>query len=217
MISGALFFLLPLNYTRTASPVESFCHNGLVRRQFLEEFRVRLDGCQYLRRQSGRVTASGFPALDGVEAGSQHFRHLALRYVQLCPDGFHVCQLVTGDAAGSLTPFLISTASSSDAFSSSKTHVTPRLSVVGSASSARLFPRPSGCLWCFSGRPSPDTSPRRWPESKSPSRCRFFPVARRHPDFAQPAGFLNEIAFVRRLNQRLLQLPEFFIRGDCFI
>jgi hypothetical protein len=22
-------FLLPLNYTRTASPVESFCHNGL--------------------------------------------------------------------------------------------------------------------------------------------------------------------------------------------
>ncbi len=49
-------------------------------------------------------------------------------------------------------------------------------------------------------------SPRRWPESKSPSRCRFFPVARRHPDFAQPAGFLNEIAFVRRLNQRLLQL-----------
>ncbi len=110
-----------------------------MRRQFLEEFRVRLDGCQYLRRQSGRVTASGFPALDGVEAGSQHFRHLALRYVQLRPDGFHVCQLVTGDAAGSLTPFLISTASSSDAFSSSKTHVTPRLSVVGSASSARLF------------------------------------------------------------------------------
>ncbi|MGE4858084.1 hypothetical protein AB8954_22915, partial [Yersinia enterocolitica] len=40
--AGALFFLLPLNYTRTASPVESFCHNGLVRRQLLEEFRVRL-------------------------------------------------------------------------------------------------------------------------------------------------------------------------------
>ncbi len=98
MISGALFFLLPLNYTRTASPVESFCHNGLVRRQLLEEFRVRLDGCQHLRRQSGRITASGFPALDGVEAGSQYFCHLALRYVQLCPDGFHVCQLVTGDA-----------------------------------------------------------------------------------------------------------------------
>jgi hypothetical protein len=44
--AGALFFLLPLNYTRTASPVESFCHNGLVRRQLLEEFRVCLDGCQ---------------------------------------------------------------------------------------------------------------------------------------------------------------------------
>ena len=37
-----------------------------------------------------------------------------------------------------------------------------------------------------------------------------------YPDFAQPAGFLNEIAFVRRLNQRLLQFPEFFIRGDLF-
>jgi len=78
MISGALFFLLPLNYTRTASPVESFCHNGLVRRQLLEKFRVRLDGCQHLCCQPGRVTASGFPALDGIETGSQHFRHLAL-------------------------------------------------------------------------------------------------------------------------------------------
>ena len=31
------------------------------------------------------------------------------------------------------------------------------------------------CLWCFSGRPSPDKSPRRWPGSKSPLHCRFFP------------------------------------------
>lgn len=49
-----------------------------------------------------------------------------------------------------------------------------------------------------------------------PHAAAFSLVARRHSDFAQPTGFLDEIAFVRRLNQRLLQLPEFFIRGDLF-
>ncbi len=179
-----------------------------MRRQFLEEFRVRLDGCQYLRRQSGRVTASGFPALDGVEAGSQHFRHLALRYVQLRPDGFHVCQLVTGDAGRLSDAVFDFNGFFQRCFQLVKNSCHTSSFSCWVSASARLFPRPSGCLWCFSGRPSPDTSPRRWPESKSPSRCRFFPVARRHPDFAQPAGFLNEIAFVRRLNQRLLQLPS---------
>lgn len=54
MISGALFFLLPLNYTRTASPVESFCHNGLVQHQF----------CWF--------TASNSPAFDSIEAGKHN-------------------------------------------------------------------------------------------------------------------------------------------------
>jgi len=49
-----------------------------------------------------------------------------------------------------------------------------------------------------------------------PRAAAFSLVARRHSDFSQPAGFLDEIAFVRRLNQRLLQLPELFIRGDLF-
>ncbi|MFU0740585.1 hypothetical protein ACMZ6M_26810, partial [Klebsiella pneumoniae] len=54
MISGALFFLLPLNYTRTASPVESFSHNGLVHHQF----------CWF--------TASNTPAFDSIEAGKHN-------------------------------------------------------------------------------------------------------------------------------------------------
>jgi hypothetical protein len=40
-----------------------FCHISLMRRQFMKEFRVCLNGGQHFCGQSGRITASGFPAL----------------------------------------------------------------------------------------------------------------------------------------------------------
>lgn len=71
-----------------------------MRRQLMKELRVSLNRGQHFCCQSGRITTSGFPAFDGIEAGSQHFRHFALRNIQIFPDSLDIGHFIARHAGG---------------------------------------------------------------------------------------------------------------------
>lgn len=71
---------------------------GLIFSQLLKECRVRLNRRQHFCRQPRWVTSSGFPAFNGIHAGSQRLRHFRLRNVQPRSNGLHVSNLIASHA-----------------------------------------------------------------------------------------------------------------------